>query len=175
MAAFRSAVTALLADQSDTGLLLTEPRPIGVAPVRDGNGHSISAETLAWMADVYNHESMSVENAYWLIAGYISVGHLRNAEAYMDEAIEMFPNNRRMLLLASVLAYRESDLATAERYLRNLLALYPRDAIANFNMAVVLIEQGRWDAAAPYVAMAPAAGSEVGRRAEALWSARPEN
>ena len=85
----------------------------------------------------------SEDAAYWLAAGMMAE-HDPGAATVLDEAIERFPRSRRIANLAAVLDYREDRLDAAEERLVRLLRDEPRDAVALFNLGILLLDQDRF-------------------------------
>lgn len=105
-----------------------------------------------------------------LIGGDIAAGRLQAANDHIDRVPESSRNEPGLLVLRAVLAYRNSDLDTAEMHLRNAVRSAPNDPLIRFDLAWVLSETGRRSEAAVEIdavqRLAP--GSPLARRAERL-------
>ena len=113
------------------------PEPRGV---RGSTGSSSSAG-LDELLEIYRARPSDAEAAYWLIATYLATNQLRNADPFLREAMDKFPNDSRFLNLAAILAYKENRLQDAEHNLRNAAAK-ERNATVLVNLAIVRRQQG---------------------------------
>lgn len=134
-----------LVRDSASGLAFVVDGFSGSVVQRNGVDAAGMEDALVQLSDYYNNDAMRPDIAYWLIAGYLSTGQLSNAKAYVEEALVVFPDEARLMMLAGMLAYKQSDLMTAERYLVQSLELDPNDDVARFNLAVVLLDSGHLD------------------------------
>jgi len=90
------------------------------------------------------------ESTYWLIAGLLAQGQLRDADAYIRQALLRFPREARFHNLAAILAYVSNDLEQAERELQAALEIERGPAVL-LNLAQVLTEMGRSAEAEAYL------------------------
>lgn len=168
----------LLRAQSSAGPLApdAEPRPGVAAPVyRSGQSLPPDLEE-ALQAAARKHGSAPTDprQAYWLAAGYLAGGKVGAAVDLLRVARQRHPEDQRLLVLDGIAAYRASELARAEGLLREAVRRLPDDAVARFDLAVVLEEAGRvWEARQVLAAGDWPAGSEIGRRAAAMADSLP--
>ncbi|MEZ5063763.1 MAG: tetratricopeptide repeat protein [bacterium] len=85
--------------------------------------------------------------AAWAIAGLLANDRIDDARVRALEARSRFPRDARFSIFSATVAYRESRLADAEECLREAIALEPRNPVARFDLAVVLAETDRTEAA----------------------------
>jgi tetratricopeptide repeat protein len=114
------------------------PEPRGVRGNANGDA---SASNLERLLEIYRSHPSDAEVAYWVVSTYLATNQLRNADPFLREALERFPNDARFLNLAAILAYKENRLADAERNLRNAAAK-ERNATVLVNLAMVRRQQG---------------------------------
>jgi thioredoxin-like negative regulator of GroEL len=134
------------------------------------NGDALEG-ALARLSERYERRiSDDREVVCWLIAGYIASGKIATARAYVSQARVRYPEDPRLLVLAAVIAYRESDLASAEKHLRAALALDPDDAVAKLDLAILLLDLGNRLEAIEHLEAVRAqhADTMLGRRAMSL-------
>ena len=172
-----AAITLALRDQSVDGPLLPGIEIAGVeSPVyRSGDGARPElARALQAAARRQGSSPRDPQQAYWLGAGYLSAGQLGAAVDVIRLARQAHPQDQRLLVLEGVAAYRASELARAESLLREALGRDPADAVARFDLAVVLADGGRvWEAQQVLAAGTWAADSEIARRAAAMADSLP--
>ncbi|MCK4304406.1 MAG: hypothetical protein KAY24_09235 [Candidatus Eisenbacteria sp.] len=132
-----------------------------------GNGEPSSAVNA--LAEAYEQGNLSRLLAFWLVSGQVAQGQLGSARAYAREARKRFPNDTRLTILEAVIAYRESDLPRAERLLRDVLDQDQSNAVALFNLGLLLSERGRRGEAAQLLRSAEqqAPKTSLGKRAAA--------
>ncbi len=109
------------------------------------------------------------ESAYWLAAGYLAAGQIGTATDLVRLARQTYPQDRRLLILDALAAYRRSELTRAESLLHQALDRDPTDDVARFDLAVILQDAGRtWEARQLLAAGAWPATELLSRRAQAL-------
>lgn len=174
-----AAITVALRDQSVAGPLLpgVEAAHPGVdAPVYRSGDDARPDLARALQAAARRQESSPRDphQAYWLGAGYLSAGQMGAAVDVIRLARQAHPQDQRLLVLEGVAAYRASELARSESLLREALDRDPADAVARFDLAVVLADGGRvWEAQQVLAAGTWAADSEIARRAAAMADSLP--
>src|SRR5262245_51101431 len=154
-------------------LVLTEPRP-ALDPdmvhhvseiLREDSGGIVYASELApvmrgtrgseqgpedaeldLLVKLHAEHPKSAEVAWWLVAAHLAENRKREADLYLQNALQQFPEDARFHNLAAILAYRRDDLQAAERELRKARAMEPSPAVL-INLATVLKEQGHPDEA----------------------------
>jgi len=114
------------------------PEPRGVRGNTSGRSFSPDFDKLL---DIHRAYPSDAEATYWVIAAYLATNQLRNADPFLREALEQFPNDPRFQNLAAILAYKENRLQDAELDLRNAAAK-ERNATALVNLAIVRRQQG---------------------------------
>ncbi len=96
---------------------------------------------------LYEGSDSSANLAGWLVTGQVATGQLGNAWVCAQESRRRHPRDPRFPILAAVIAYRESNLPEAERFLRDALELDPINPAALFNLGFLLVELERLDEA----------------------------
>jgi tetratricopeptide (TPR) repeat protein len=134
-------ISERLREDSHGGLLYASDLLPHARGVRGGEGDAKDPD-LGPLMQAYAAHPQSAEVAYWLIAGLLGWNQLRDADPYLRESLQRFPDDARFHNLAAILAYKKSDLPTAEGELSSALAIQ-RDAAALVNLAQVLQEQER--------------------------------
>ncbi len=173
-----AAISALLRDQSAAGPLLpgvTESAD-GATPVyRSGGATTPDLDgALREAAKKHGASPRDPRQAYWLGAGYLGAGQLGTAVDVIRLARQAHPQDQPLLVLEGVAAYRASDLARAETLLREAVRRDAADAVARFDLAVVLADAGRaWEAQQVLASGTWPAGSEIARRAAAMADSLP--
>jgi len=112
------------------------PEPRGVRG-SGADGNSSMDELL----DIYRARPSDPVAAYWLVAGYLARNQLRNADPFLREALQTFPEDLRFLNLAAILAYKENRLEDAKANLQKAAAK-DRSATVLVNLALVRRQQG---------------------------------
>jgi hypothetical protein len=173
-----TAISALLRDQSAAGPLLpgVGTPAGGTTPVYRSGGASTAdlGRALQEAASRHGSSPRDPRQAFWLGAGYLGVGQLGTAVDLIRLARQMHPQDQPLLVLEGVAAYRASELARAEVLLREALRREPADAVARFDLAVVLADAGRtWEAQQVLAAGTWPGGSEVARRVAAMADSLP--
>lgn len=172
-------ISQLVADQSVTGPLLpgvVTAEGLATAPVyRSGaTGVPQLERVLREAARGQGSSPRNARQAYWLSAGHLAVGQVGTAADLVRLARQSFPQDQPLLVLEGITAYRASELGRAESLLREALRRDPADAVARFDLAVVLVDAGRgWEARQLISAGSWPAGSDVARRAVAMADSLP--
>ena len=92
----------------------------------------------------------SADDAWWFVADLLSANRRLDADVYLQESLQSFPEDARFHNLAAILAWKRSDLATAETELRAALKIERSDAehaAYLVNLARVLQEQDQTEEA----------------------------
>lgn len=144
-------ISQALQTQSIAGPVFPDvaPLPAGAAPVYRSGAASSEAVVSLLHDVVADRRDLPTDprTAYWLGAAYLSAGQIGTATDLIRVSRQTYPGDRRLLILDALAAYRRSDLAEAESRLRQALAADPTDAVARFDLAVVLHEADRtWEA-----------------------------
>ena len=82
-----------------------------------------------------------------LVAGWLVAGQVGTANEVSRVVLIAHPEDPVLRQLAAIGAWRESHLVTAEALLRDLHAEQPDNEIIRFNLALLLLETGRTQAA----------------------------
>ena len=138
-AALRSTLVAELRADSQGSLVYGDdlaPEPRGVRGSSPDENSGVE-ELLA----IYRARPSDPEAAYWLVSAYLARNQLRNADPYLREALQAFPEDPRFLNLAAILAYKENRLEDAEANLQKAAAK-TRNATVLVNLALVRRQQG---------------------------------
>ena len=137
----KRAISERLRQDSYGGLLYKgdlPPRPRGTR----GSEHDSEGANLEPFLSALAGVPPSAEDAWWFVADLLSANRRLDADTYLQQSLQRFPEDARFHNLAAIRAYKDSDLATAETELRTARAIEP-SASALFNLACVLQEQGR--------------------------------
>ena len=110
--------------------------------MRGLGGDSSEADLSVLLRSHRSAETPDAEVDYWLIAGLLATNRQRDADSYIRQSLDRFPDDARFLNLAAILAYKRSDLQLAEKELRAALE-HDRSATLLLNLALVLTEAGR--------------------------------
>lgn len=121
----------------------------------------ILTRTLNEMAVQFAEDPTSVDEAFWLSAGYLAAGRLGLAGDIARNGLRRWPDDLRMLQIEAIVAYRLSDLEAAERALDRALVQAPTDSTILFNLALTWLETGRYQQARPLLAALAASSSNT--------------
>ncbi len=143
----------LLADGSYHGLVLPGAQDAAWSPPRTTRG--TAAEDRDWdsllAGKPWRRPDPVLEIGAWVALGDLEMARIRrNAEE------KAHPNDPDLLTLKGILAYRQHDrddpqkpVRNAAKHFRRVLEITPRDPVARFNLAMVLIDLGEIDEARP--------------------------
>jgi hypothetical protein len=127
--------------------------------------------SLSVLAVAYNDESVSSDEAQWLIGGYLATGQIENARVYIANARARYAEDTDLLVLEGILAYNDNDLEVARGIFETALRRDSENVVAAFNLAVVASEMGDARAGSLFErVMKLAPGSSLAGRAEAYLS-----
>ena len=145
----KRAISERLRQDSHGGLLYDGdqmPRPRGTR----GSAHDSEGTNLEPLLTTLAGVPPSADDAWWFVADLLSANRLLDSDVYLQESLQSFPEDARFHNLAAILAFKRSDLATAEAELRAALNIERNDAhrAADLvNLARVLQEQEKTDEA----------------------------
>jgi hypothetical protein len=83
-------------------------------------------------------EGMSPKRAYLLAATALAEGRLNAARAHAESGRRLSPDDARFLIVAAVVAYRESDLQGAKQLLEEARRWVPSDPVVRENLEIVI-------------------------------------
>lgn len=138
----------------------------GPAPITRRLDNSLSV-----LAVAYNDESVSSDEAQWLIGGYLATGQIENARVYIANARVRYAEDSDLVILEGILAYNDNDLEVARGIFETVLKRDSENVVAVFNLAVVVSEMSDARAGSLFervIKLAP--GSSLAGRAEAYLS-----
>lgn len=137
----RDVIARQLRHDSSGGLIYA-PDLIPVSRgVRGNGGDSELDRALTRLVALHDAGSWTPDQAYWLVAGYLGRSDLDNAAAFLREAVRSFPEDRRFLTLAGILAYKRDELGLArDRFEEALRA--ERNPATLYNLALVQMAAG---------------------------------
>jgi hypothetical protein len=176
-------VTAKLAIESTSGLLLPGvralPADVGLprrgADGADGVAPSIDSLNVQFerLKTVHQAGSSSAREAYRFCATQLAAGGTNAASESVAEALRGAPADRDLSVLGAAIAFRQNDLAGAERLLREILERDAGDALVRLDLA--LVRQARGDTAGASLELEQLArrGDVIGDRARREIGARP--
>jgi tetratricopeptide (TPR) repeat protein len=108
--------------------------------------------SLDYLYSRYENDSATPEGMYWLAAGYVATGQIDLARDLVAHARKEGMDDLRMLNLEALVAYIEGDLDRAERLFASIHVIYPDDPVSSINLAVVLMELGKFGESASILA-----------------------
>lgn len=112
------------------------------------------------------------EVAYWLAAGTYATGRIDIARDITAEARERHPDDARIAVLEALIAYTDGDHDRSVQLLRRVVDADSTDAVALFDLAVVLAARGEEDEARTRLEQAArlASGTPLAARAREVLS-----
>lgn len=132
----REEITRWLREDSAGSLLYGEPFLPTPRGTRGNETAAGSGTVLDELTRRFNDGDRSVENTFWLVAGYLSLNDLNNAEAFLHETMADSGVDPRLETLAGILAWKRSALSEAEGHLGAALSL-DRGPATLYNLALV--------------------------------------
>jgi len=137
-------IRAALEASSARGLVLPggERGAIRASPIDRSGGTGAVSEPVKQAIEAYERGLRTSEQTYVVGAGLLAGGQLDAARGYVEEGLQHHPNDVPLLVLSADVAYRASELPSAERALRQALATRPRNAVVSIDLAIVLAESG---------------------------------
>jgi len=135
--------------QNSQGTLLFAADVLPESRTERGAGQDLHP-ALRELAERVRQHPQSRESAYWLIGGLLAADRLEEADTYLRSALLQFESDSRFHNQSAIIAFRRSDLKSAESALRRAVEL-DRSAVALVNLAITLQEQGKPDAAQPFL------------------------
>jgi len=145
-----SEITALLARASHHGLILPgaaaatwDPLPA----IRSGRYDTAGSAGLRSILRDLQSEDESSPSAAVEIAGYLALDDLPMADIRLQRVLGEDETDPDLLLVAGILAYRQSRLEQSRQYLQRVLDVRPDDPAARFDLALILSETGSVDRA----------------------------
>lgn len=132
---------------SEGGLLYADNLPPSLRGVRGSSNDAGVDAILAEMTVRYHDGTRSPDDAFWLVAGFLSRNDLGNADAYLRDVLILFPGDERLHNLSAILAFKRNDLEAAASHLKAAISI--RESSAHlYNLAVVRLEAGDSSASA---------------------------
>jgi len=135
--------------QNSQGTLLFAADVLPESRTERGAGQDLHP-ALRELAERVRQHPQSRESAYWLIGGLLAADRLEEADTFLRRALSQFGSDARFHNQAAILAFRRSDLQASETALRRALDS-DRSAVVLVNLALTLQEQGKPDAARPFL------------------------
>jgi tetratricopeptide (TPR) repeat protein len=112
-------------------------RRSGYVPLTDALESSLDD-----LFSVYQDGAASLDDVYWLLAGYVTTGQMDAARILAESALKTYPSAPRLLILDGIIAYRDGDLDRAQDRLLEAYENNPDDAVTALNVAIVMGEKG---------------------------------
>lgn len=137
----REVIARQLRYDSSGGLIYAPdlvPTPRGT---RGNGGTSELDGALARLVGRHDSGRWNADQAFWLVAGYLSLGDLNNAGAFLREASRAFPDDSRLTRLAGILAYKRNEPEVAVSRFEEALRVH-RDPATLYNLSVVRFATG---------------------------------
>lgn len=106
----------------------------------------VSAALLS-LVERYNDDPGDRDVAYWVMGGFLATRQFNIAADIANEALERFPKDSELASLAAVIEYARGNFEMSERLLRQVVAAEPANWVAQLDLGVVLMAQGRRDEA----------------------------
>ncbi|MHC4216327.1 MAG: tetratricopeptide repeat protein, partial [Planctomycetota bacterium] len=80
------------------------------------------------------------DDLFWLATGFLSTSQPDDAKRYINIAREKYPNDPEIAVLNALALHLEGKSEEAERLLRDVHSNNPEQAVAHFNLCVILLE-----------------------------------
>jgi uncharacterized membrane-anchored protein len=132
-------VRATIASSAGAGLVLpgfeNQAAEEGVV-LRGGNSPALRSYVARLEADA-QRSGTSADRTYLLAVTALAEGRLNVARAHASSGRSLHPDDGRFLIVAAVVAYRESDLQTANELLEEARRQSPDDPVIRKNLAIV--------------------------------------
>ena len=136
-----------LFDQSLLGMVhpLVAGEEMLELPVLRGSGNAanrIDTVTIDRLMTHARKNPQSLQDTITLISAFQAAGQLRNAQVFLDAALEYHSGDKDLEMLKAIQFYRTGGFDSAESTLRALFAAAPRDELARLNLAILLDDRG---------------------------------